>query len=132
MHGVFLRCSHQGSSYNSGSSATEHSFMKLIVDGKPLGDLAGQIMQKCGKSVRVLRYAYHVRHNTEKHAVNTAFCCASSYFIFNRTAILERKLTDCRGRVTYAYLRKFYQKRENFFDRLDPYGIEYTDEYTVV
>ena len=98
--------------------------------GKPLGDLAGQFMQKYGKSVQVLRYAYHICHDTEKHAVFTAFCCALSYTIFNRTAFLERNLTDCSGPVTYAYRRKFYQKREKLIDRLDSYGTEYTKEYT--
>ena len=51
--------------------------------------------------------------------------------LFNRTFNLERHLTICSERVKNVYPKNVYQTRETLFDKLDSFGIEYTNEQTL-
>ena len=48
-----------------------------------------------------------------------------------RTFNLERHLTTCAERVKNVYPKNVYQTHESLFDKLDSFGIEYTNEQTL-
>ena len=62
------------------------------------------------------------------NAVFQYFRCPNCDTFFNRTFNLDRHLSTCSERVKNVYLRNLYQIRETLFDKLDSFGIKYTNE----
>ena len=102
-----------------------------FVDGNIIGELARQIVQKYENTVRLLRYDNHICYVNNINAVFQYFRCPNSDTFFNRTFNLERHLTTCSERVKNVYPMKVYQTQEALFDKLDSFGIEYTNEQTL-
>ena len=64
------------------------------------------------------------------NAVFQSFRCPNSDMFFNRTFNLEQHSTTCSERVKNVYPNNVYQTQETLFDKLDSFGIEYTNEQT--
>ena len=99
-----------------------------IVDGNIIGELATRSVQKYENTVRLLTYNNHICYVNNNIAVFQSFRCPKCDTFFIRTFNLERHLTTCSERVKYFYPRNVYQIRENLFDKLDSFGINYTSE----
>ena len=101
-----------------------------IADGNIIGELARRRRQKYENTLRLLRYNNHKCYVNNINAVFQSFCCASCDTFVNRTFNLERHLTICSGQVKNFYPKNEYQTQETLFDKLDSFGIEYTNEQT--
>ena len=66
------------------------------------------------------------------HAVFQSFRCPNCDTFLNRTFNLERHLTTCSARVKNVYPKNVYQTQGTLFDKLDSFGIEYTNEQTII
>ena len=96
------------------------------MDGNIVGELARRSVQKFENTVRLLRYSNHICYVNNINAVFQSFRCPNYDNFFNRTFNLERHLTMCSERV-----KGVHQTPEILFDKLDSFGIEYTNEQTL-
>ena len=103
-----------------------------IVDGKIVGELARQSVQKYENTVRLLRYNNHICYVRNINAVFQSFRCPNCDTFFNRIFNLERHLFTCSERVKNVYPRNVYKIRETLFDKLDSFGIKYTSEQKLI
>ena len=101
-----------------------------IVDSNVIGELARRSVQKNEKTVRLLTYNKHMCYVNNLNAVCQSFCCPTCDTFFNRKFNFEL-LTTCCERVKNVYLKKVYQTKETLFDKLNFFGIEYTNEQTL-
>ena len=99
-----------------------------IVDGKNFGELARRSVQKYNNTDRLLRYKDLICYVSNINAVFQSFRCPKCDTFFSRTFNFERHLTTCSGRVKIVYPRNVYQIRETLFDKLDSFGIKYTNQ----
>ena len=99
-----------------------------IVDGNIIGELARRSLQKYNNTVRLLRYNNHICFVSNYIAVFQAFRCPNFDIFFNRTFNLGQHLTTCSERVKIVYPRNVYQIRETLFDKLNSFGIKYTNQ----
>ena len=102
------------------------------MDGNIVRELARRSMQKNEKTVRQLRYNNHICYVKNINAVFQSFRCPNRDTFFNRTINLERHLTTCSERVKNIYTKNVYQTQETLFDKPDSFGIEYTNEQTLL
>ena len=102
-----------------------------FVDGNIIGELARRSVQKYENTVRLLRYNNQIRYVNNTNAVFQSFRCPNCDTFFNRTFNLERHLTTCSERVKNIYPKDVYQTQGTLFDKLDSFGIEYTNEQTL-
>ena len=70
----------------------------------------------------------HICYENIINAVFQSFRCPNCDTFSNRTFNLERHLTTCSERVKIIFPRNVYQYRETLFDKLDSFGIKYTNE----
>ena len=103
-----------------------------IVDGNIIGELARRSVQKYENTVRLLRYNNHICYVNKINAVFQSFRCPNWDTFFNRTFNLGRHLTTCSERVKNVYPKNAYKTQETLFDKLDSFGIEYTNEQTLL
>ena len=101
-----------------------------IVHGNIIGELARRSLQKNDNTVRVLRYNNHICYVNNITVVFHSFRSPNCDSLFNRTFNLERHLTTCSERVKNMFAKNVYQSRATLFDKLDSFGIEYTNEQT--
>ena len=73
------------------------------VDGKIIGELVRQSVQKYENTVRLLRYNNHICYVNNITAVFQSFRCPNCDTLFNRTFILDQLLTTCGERVKNFY-----------------------------
>ena len=99
-----------------------------IVDGNIIGELARRSVQKYENTVRLLRYNNHICYVNNINAVFQSFRCPNCETFFNRTFNLEPHLTTYSERVKNVYPKNVYQTQETLFDKLNSFGIEYTNE----
>ena len=99
-----------------------------IVDGSIIEELSRRRLQKNFNTVRRLRFNNHICYVSNINAVFQAFRCPICDTFFNRIFSLERHLTTCSERVKNFYPRNVYQIREAFLDKLDSFGIKYTNQ----
>ena len=85
-----------------------------IVDGKIIGELVRQSVQKYDKTVKLLRYNNHIYYMSIINAVFQTFRCPNCDTFFNRTFNLERHLTTCSERLKIS-IRGTYIKSEKLF-----------------
>ena len=98
------------------------------MDGNIIGELARRSVKKYENTVRLLKYNNHICYVNNTNAVFQSFRCPNFDTLFNRTFNLERHLTTCSERVKSVYPENVYQTHEALFDKLDSFGIEYTNE----
>ena len=99
-----------------------------LIDGAMAGELARRSIKKYEKNVQLIRYNSHICYVDYIHALFKAFRCPTCDTYFQRTGKLERHLVRCSERVKHIYPENVYQLRETLFDKLDSFGIQYTDD----
>ena len=99
-----------------------------FMDGELIGELCRRSIQKCEKSVKVLRYNNHISYVNNINALSKAFRCSTCDTFFSMTGNLERHLVTCSDRVKHIYPGKFYELRETLFEKLDSFNIPYRNE----
>ena len=99
-----------------------------LIDSAMVGELARRSIKKYEKSVQLIRYNRHICYVDNIHALFKAFRCPTCDTYFQKTGNLERHLVRCSERVKHIYPKNVYQLRETLFDKLDSFGIQYTDE----
>ena len=73
---------------------------------------------------------YVTSHNCYVLDINVlfrAYRCPSCDTFLNRAPYLERHLITCSERVKHVYAKNVYQLCETLFDKLQSFGIPYTD-----
>ena len=85
-------------------------------------------MTKYEKKVQLIRYNSHISYVDNIHALFKAFRCPTCDTYFQKTGNLEHHLVRCSERVKHKYPKNVYQLRESLFDKLDSFGIQYTDD----
>ena len=99
-----------------------------LIDGAMVGEPARRSMKKYEKSVQLIRYNSHISYGDNIHALFKAFRCPTCDTYFQKTGNLERHLVRCSERVKHLYPKNVYQLRETLCDKLDSFGIQYTDD----
>ena len=102
-----------------------------IVYGNIIGEIARRSLQKNDNTVRVLRYNNHICYVNNITVVFQSFCSPNCDSFFNRTFNLERHLTTCSERLKNLFPKNVYQSEATLFDKLDSFGIGYTNEQTL-
>ena len=99
-----------------------------LIDGAMVGELARRSIKKYEKNVQLIRYNSHICYVDNINALFKAFRCPTCDTYFQKTGNLERHLVRCSERVKHIYPKNVYQLRETLFDKLDSFGIQYTDD----
>ena len=99
-----------------------------FIDDPMVGELARRSIKKYEKSVQLIRYKSHISYVDNIYAPFEAFRCPTCDTYFQKTGNLERHLVRCSERVKHIYPKNVYQLRETLFDKLDSFGIQYTDD----
>ena len=99
-----------------------------IIDGTMVGELARRSIKKYEKKVQLIRYNIHICYVDNMKALFKALGCPTCNTYFQKTGNLERHLVKCSERVKHIYSKNVYQIRETLFDKLDSFGIQYTDD----
>ena len=99
-----------------------------IIDGAMVGELARRSIKKYEKNVQLIHYNSHIYYVDNINALFKAFRCPTCDTCFQKTGNLERHLVRCSERAKHIYPKNVYQLRETLFDKLDSFGIQYTDD----
>ena len=99
-----------------------------LINGAMVGELARQSIKKYQKNVQLIRYNSHICYVDNIHTLFKALRCPTCDTYFQKTGNLERHLVRCSERVKHIYPNNVYQLRETPFDKLDSFGIQYTDD----
>ena len=99
-----------------------------LFDGAMVGELARRSIKKYEKIVQLIRYNSHICYVDNNQELFKAFRCPTCDIYFQKTGNLERHLVRCSERVKHIYPKNVYQLRETRFDKLDSFGIQYTDD----
>ena len=99
-----------------------------LIDGAMVGELARRSIKKYEKNVQLMQYNSHICYVDNIHALFKAFGCPTCDTHFQKTGNLERHLVRCSERVKRLYPKNVYQLRETLFDKLDSFGIQYTND----
>ena len=99
-----------------------------LIDDSMVGELARRSIKKYEKNVQLIRYNKHICYVDNMNALFKAFRCPTCDTYFQKTGNLERHLVRCSERVKHIYPKNVYQLRETLFDKLDSFGIQYTDD----
>ena len=93
-----------------------------------LGNLYDEASKKYEKNVQLIRCNNHICYVDNINALFKAFRCPTCDTNFQKSGNLERHLVRCSERVKHIYPKNVYQLRETLFDKLDSFGIKYTDD----
>ena len=99
-----------------------------LIDGAMVGELARRSIKKHEKNVQLIRYNSHICYVDNINALFKDFRCPTCDTYFQKTGNLERHLVRCSERVKHIYPKNVYQLRETLFDKLDSFGLQYTDD----
>ena len=99
-----------------------------LIDGAMVGEIARRSIKKHEKNVQLIRYNSHICYADNINALFKAFRCPTCDTYFQKTGNFERHLVRCSERVKHIYPKNVYQLRETLFDKLDSFGIQYTDD----
>ena len=99
-----------------------------LIDGAMVGELARRSIKKYEKNVQLIRYNSHICYVDNINALFKAIRCPTCDTYFQKTGNLKRHLVRCSERVKHIYPKNVYQFRETLFDKLDSFGIQYTDD----
>ena len=99
-----------------------------LIDDTMVGELARRSIKKYEKNVQLIRYNSHICYVDNINALFKAFRCPTCDTYFQKTGNVERHLVRRSECVKHIYPKKVYQLRETLFDKLDSFGIQYTDD----
>ena len=99
-----------------------------LIHGAMVGELARRSIKKWEKNVQLIRYNSHICYVDNINALFKAFRCPTCDTYFQKTGNLDRHLVRCSERVKHINPKKVYQLRKTLFDKLDSFGIQYTDD----
>ena len=99
-----------------------------LIDGAMVGEPARRSIKKYEKNVQFIRYNSHICYVDKIHALFKAFRCPTCDTHFQKTGNLERHLVRCCECVKHINPKNVYQLREMLLDKLDSFGIQYTDD----
>ena len=99
-----------------------------LIDGAMVGELARRSTNKYEKNVQLIQYNSHICYVDNINALFKAFRCPTCDTYIQKTGNLERHLVRCSEHVKHMYPKKVYQLRETLFDKLNSFGIQYTDD----
>ena len=99
-----------------------------LIDGELVGELSRRSIKKYEKNVQLIRYNSHICYGDNIHAVLNAFCCSTCDTYFQKNGKLGLHLVRCSEGVKHIYPKNVYQLRETLFDKLDSFGVQYTDD----
>ena len=99
-----------------------------LFDGAMVGERARRSIKKYEKNVQLIQYNSHICYVVIIHALFKAFRSSTSDTYFQETGNMERHLVRCIDRVKHIYTKNAYQLRQTFFDQLDSFDIQYTDD----
>ena len=91
------------------------------------GQLARRSIKKYEKNVQLIQFNSHTCYVDKIHAFFKAFRCLTCDTYFQKTGNLERHLVRLSEPMEQMYPKNVYQLRGPFFDRLDSFEIQYTD-----
>ena len=80
------------------------------------------------KNVQLIRYNSHICYVDNINALFKAFRFPTRDTNFQKTGNLESHLVRCCERVKHIFPKNVYQLRETLSDKLDSFGIQYTDD----
>ena len=98
-----------------------------IVDGSMIEKLAKRSVGKCDNTPRLLRYNSPICYVFDINALFKAYRCRSCDTFFIRATNWDRRLPTCSERVEHVYPKNVYQLRETLLDKLNSFGVPYTD-----
>ena len=87
-----------------------------FVDGELIGELCRRSIQKYEKSVKLLRYNYHICYVNNINALSETFWCTTSDTFLSKTGNLERLLVTCSDRFKHIYPKNVYELRKTLFE----------------
>ena len=99
-----------------------------FVEGAMVGELARRSIKKYEKNVQLIRHNSHICYVDNFNALFKAFRCPTCDTYFQKIGNLERQLVRRSERVKHIYPKNVYQLRETLLDKLDLFGIQYTDD----
>ena len=99
-----------------------------LIDGAMVGELARRSIKKYEKNVQLIPYNSPICYVDNISALFKAFHCPTCDTYFQKTGNLELHLVRCSERVKLIHPKNVYQLRETLFDKLDSFGIQYTDD----
>ena len=99
-----------------------------LFDGALAGELARRSIKTYEKNVQLIRYNSYICYVDKIHTLFKAFRCPTCDTYYQKTGNLERHLVGCSERAKHIYPKNVYQLRETLFDKLDSFGIQYTDD----
>ena len=99
-----------------------------LIDGAMVGELVPRSIKMYQKTVQLIRYYSHICYVDNINALFKVFRCPTCDTYFQKTGNLERHLVRCSERVKHIYPKNVHQLREMFFDKVDSFGIQYTDD----
>ena len=99
-----------------------------LIDGAMIGELARRSIKKYEKNVQLIRCNSHICYVDNINALFKAFRCPTCDTYFQKTGNLELHLVRCSEHVKHIYPKNVYQLRETLLDKLDSFGIQYTND----
>ena len=99
-----------------------------FVDGELIGELARRSIQKCEKSVKLLRINNDICYVNDMISFFKSFRCSSCDTIFSKTGNLERHLITCSERVKHIYPKNVNQLRGTLSEKLASFNIQYRED----
>ena len=97
-----------------------------LIDGG--GVFSRRNIKKYEKKIQLIRYNSHICYVDNINALFKALRCPTCDTYFQMTGNPERHLVRCSEGVKHIYPKNLYQLRETLFDKLDSFGIQYTED----
>ena len=101
---------------------------KDFLDTTLSGELVKTSFGKQSNTVWLLRYKSHLCFAYDINVLFNAHCCPSCDNFFSITPHLEYHLSNCIENFEHMYPKNLYLLLETLFDKLDLFGIPYTDK----
>ena len=98
-----------------------------FVDEAMIGELSRSSFGKHFNNFRLLPYSSHNCYVSNINAFLKTYGCPSCDHFINNAKNLESHLTTCKEGVKHAFPKMVYHFCETLFDKIDSFGIFYTD-----
>ena len=95
-------------------------------------ELPRRTVGKQPNNVRLLRYNGYNCYASNINVLSKIFRCRSCDQFIKKAGSLKKHFTTCKERVKHIFLKNVYQLRRTLFDKLDSFGMPYTDNQTIL